>query len=378
MSNQLSGGIEAHFQELEDPRQHYLYRHPLINILTIALCGIIAGAESWVDIENFGNQKKDWLAQHLDLENGIPSHDTFGRVFSLLDPDQFRKSFLSWVQGVFEITQGQVIALDGKQLRRSHDQTLGKGAIQMVSAWATVNHLVLGQVKVSSKSNEITAIPKLLRLLDISNCIITIDGIGTQTEIVAQIVQQGGDYLLPVKQNQANLYDDIALFFKLAQKNEFQKVDHTYYRMVDNRHGRMEIRQCWAISGEDSLAFLRGHGSWKGLQTLVMIYSERHVKKKIEKRTSYFISSIPNNAEHLLKVKRSHWGIENELHWVLDVAFREDDSRVRIGHAAENLAVIRHMALNLLKQEKSAKGGVKAKRLQAAWNNDYLVKVISG
>ncbi|MEM7375841.1 MAG: ISAs1 family transposase, partial [Bacteroidota bacterium] len=350
---------------------------PLINILTIALCGIIAGADSWTDIENFGGQKRDWLGEFLDLENGIPSHDTFGRVFALLDPEQFRTSFLSWVQAVFQVTQGQVIALDGKQLRRSHDKTLGKSAIHMVSAWATLNHIVLGQVKVSAKSNEITAIPKLLKLLDISNCIITIDGIGTQTEIVSQIVEQGGDYLLPVKKNQATLYEDIALFFKLAQQNEFQKVSHTYHRTVDNRHGRMEIRQCWAISGEESLLFLRGHGIWKNLQTMIMIQSERRLKKKIERKTSYFISSLANNAQNLLAVKRSHWGIENELHWVLDVAFREDDSRVRQGNSAENLAILKHMAVNLLKQEKTAKGGIKAKRLQAAWSNDYLAKVIS-
>lgn len=377
MSSQFSSSIQTHFQELEDPRQLILNRHPLINILTIALCGIIAGADSWTDIENFGGQKRDWLGEFLDLENGIPSHDTFGRVFALLDPEQFRTSFLSWVQAVFQVTQGQVIALDGKQLRRSHDKTLGKSAIHMVSAWATLNHIVLGQVKVSAKSNEITAIPKLLKLLDISNCIITIDGIGTQTEIVSQIVEQGGDYLLPVKKNQATLYEDIALFFKLAQQNEFQKVSHTYHRTVDNRHGRMEIRQCWAISGEESLLFLRGHGIWKNLQTMIMIQSERRLKKKIERKTSYFISSLANNAQNLLAVKRSHWGIENELHWVLDVAFREDDSRVRQGNSAENLAILKHMAVNLLKQEKTAKGGIKAKRLQAAWSNDYLAKVIS-
>ena len=264
---QLHNTLSAHFGGLEDPRREHLNTHPLINIITIALCGVVAGAESWVDIENFGKQKQEWLSQFLDLSNGIPSHDTLGRVFSRLEPEQFRASFLSWVQGVFEVTKGQVIAVDGKQLRRSHDKRLGKKAIHMVSAWATANHLVLGQVKVHTKSNEITAIPALLELLDLTGCIVTIDGIGTQTKIANQIVNQGGDYLLPVKKNHKNLFEDVRLFFKLSQQNNFAKVVHTYHRTVDNAHGRMEIRECWAISGEESLSFLRQHGQWTGLQS---------------------------------------------------------------------------------------------------------------
>ncbi|RMG93590.1 MAG: ISAs1 family transposase [Chloroflexi bacterium] len=378
MSKPITATIEAHFSDIEDPRRTYLNDHPLINIVTIALCAVIAGAESWNDIANFGQQKIDWLSKFLDLKNGIPSHDTFNRVFARLDPEQFRQGFLSWVQAVFEITNGQVIAIDGKQLRRSHDKSNRKKAIHMVSAWATANHLVLGQVKVKGKSNEITAIPALLALLDLSGCIVTIDAIGTQTEIAQQIVDQGGDYLLPVKKNQKQLYEDIKLFFQLAQENEFAKVYHTYHRTTNGGHGRIEIRQCWAISGAESLDFLRGVANWPKLQTMVMMQFERRIKRKVTRQTHYFITSATNDAQAILAAKRSHWGIENELHWVLDVAFREDDSRVRQGNAPQNLAVLRHMALNLLKREKTAKGGIKAKRLQAAWNNDYLVKVLSG
>lgn len=378
MSEKIEATIQAHFGNLEDPRRTYLNDHPLINIITIALCAVIAGAEGWTDVESFGQQKQAWLARFLDLKRGVPAHDTYGRVFARLDPEQFRHSFLSWVQAVFEVSAGQVIAIDGKQLRRSHDKTLGKNAIRMVSAWATANHLVLGQVKVGRKSNEITAIPKLLRLLDLKGCIVTIDAVGTQTKIAQQIVDQGGDYLLPVKENQKQLYEDVVLFFKLAQQNDFTKVDHTSHRTVDNNHGRMEIRHCWAVSGQESLSFLRAYADWPHLTSLVMIQSERQLKQKTTQETHYFLTSLPNNARQILAAKRSHWGIENSLHWVLDVAFREDDSRVRHGHAAQNLAILRHMGLNLLKQEKSVKRGIKNKRLQAAWNEDYLVKVLQG
>lgn len=314
MTNKIEANIQAHFGNIDDPRRTYLNDHPLINIITIALCAVIAGAEGWTDIEMFGQQKKEWLSRFLDLENGIPSHDTFGRVFARIDPEQFRQSFLSWVQAVFQVTQGQVIALDGKLLRRSHDKSAGKRAIRMISAWATENSLVLAQRKVGQQSSEITAIPTLLALLDISGCIITIDAIGTQTKIAEQIIDQGADYLLPVKENQAKLLEDIAMFFKLAAKDNFAKVGHTYHRTVDNNHGRMEIRECWAIAGPDNLDFLRGVADWPQLQTIVMIRAERHLNGKTGVETGYFITSLANDARQILAAKRAHWSIENSLH----------------------------------------------------------------
>ena len=227
------------------------------------------------------------------------------------------------------------------------------------------------------KSNEITAIPALLELLDISGCIVTIDAMGCQSKIADQISEQGGDYLLAVKENQGNLYDDITFFFDLAQQNDFAKVSHSYHQTVNGGHGRVEKRQCWAISGEESLSFLRNYDQWTQLRTIIMIESERHLDGKVSQETRYFISSLANDAQQILATKRAHWGIENKLHWVLDVAFREDDSRVRLGRAAQNFAVLRHMALNLLKHEKTAKVGIKGKRLKAAWDNDYLLKVLS-
>ncbi len=248
----------------------------------------------------------------------------------------------------------------------------------MVSAWATANELVLGQVKVNDKSNEITAIPALLTLLDITGCIVTVDAMGCQTKIAAQIIDQGGDYLLAAKENQGHLYEDIVLFFNLSQQSQFATVTHTGHQTVNGSHGRIEKRQCWVISGEESLAFLRNYGDWAKLQTMVMIHSERHLNGQVSQETSYFISSLTNDAQKILAAKRSHWGIENKLHWGLDVTFHEDDCRVRQGNAPHNLAILRHMALNLLKQEKKAKGGIQAKRLRAAWNDDYLLKVLSG
>ena len=378
MDEQPGENIAKHFRGLKDPRTGNAKQHIFLEILIIAICAVICGADGWSDVELYGKNKKEWLKTFLKLPKGIPSHDTFGRVFSLIQPEEFQTRFLEWVQAIEKLTKGQVIAIDGKQLRGSHDHEAGKAAIYMVSAWATANHLVLGQRKVDEKSNEIKAIPELLKLLDITGCIVTIDAIGTQTEIVKTIIEGKGDYLLAVKENQGNLYEDIQYLFEVDAARGFAQVQTSYAKTVSKGHGRLETRECWAIEDEEYLAFLRKHGQWSGLKSIVRMIAKREMGEKVETQISYFISSLPADAKTILKAKRSHWKIENQLHWVLDIAFREDESRVRKDHSPENLAVLRHLALNLLKKEKLAKGGIHAKRLQAGWNNDYLLSILNG
>jgi len=369
--------IENYFGQIEDPRIERSKRHKLIDIISISILAVICGAEGWVDIENFGKGKTTWLHTFLELPNGIPSHDTFGRVFSLINPEEFQMSFQGWVQTIQEFTKGQVIAIDGKQLRGSKDGFLGKRAIYMVSAWAEANEIVLGQRKVDEKSNEITAIPELLKLINVSGCIVTIDAMGTQTKIAKAIIDAGADYLLSVKENQGHLYQDISWLFEYDQKNNFKDAPYDYVKTVNKGHGRIEVRECWSVSDVEYIQSLKGVSKWKGLNSLSMVRATRITDKKTTVKTRYYISSLPSQAKRLLNVARRHWSIENELHWVLDVALKEDHSRIRKEHAPENFAVLRHMALSLLKQEKTAKGGIHAKQLQAAWNKNYLLKVLS-
>ncbi|MCJ7701802.1 MAG: ISAs1 family transposase [Anaerolineales bacterium] len=369
--------LEAHFSTVTDPRGPNI-EHLFFDIIAIAMLGTICGADGWVEIEQFGYQKLNWLSQYLLLPNGIPSHDTFGRVFSQIDPEEFQTSFMEWVKAVHQITQGQVIGIDGKQMRGSHDQRKGKRAIYMVSAWAEQNHLVLGQRKVAEKSNEITAIPELLRLLEIKGCIVTIDAIGTQVKIAKQITLAEGDYLLAVKQNQGKLFRDLEMLFSYDQKQGIQDAPYDHDKEVTKGHGRIDVRECWATSHPEYLASVGQANKWTGLRSLVMIIRRRIIDGEETIKTRFYISSLEANAKRILKATHQHWSIENGLHWVLDIAFNEDRSRVRKDHAPANLAVLRHMAVNLLKQETSAKGGIKAKCLQAGWNEDYLLKVLSG
>jgi predicted transposase YbfD/YdcC len=369
--------IEEQFSKVTDPRKDRTKDHKLIDIIVIAICAVICGAEGWTDIENFGNSKLSWLKTFLELPNGIPSHDTFGRVFSMLDAQQFQLAFYEWVLAVNEIVHGQIINIDGKRLAGSEDKFLGKRAIYMVSAWAEENEIVLGQRKVDEKSNEITAIPELLKLLAISGCIVTIDAIGTQTHIAQTIIEAQADYVLSVKENQGHLFEDISVLFAVDQAHDFKYATLEYHQEVNKGHGRLETRECWCTSDPAYLNLIRDRDNWTALQSIAIVVSTRIVAGKQTKKVRYYISSLPSDPKRLLHIVRRHWAIENELHWVLDVALKEDHSRVRKDQAPENLAVLRHIALNLLKQEKTAKGGIHAKQLQAAWKEDYLLKVLS-
>lgn len=369
--------IETHFAGVQDPRQHGKIDHPLINILFIIICGVLCGADDWVAIATFGQSQQRWLAKYLNLENGIPSHDTLGRTFAVINSQEFQQGFMNWMSNVSQLIEG-VVAVDGKKLRRSHDKGIGKEAIHMVSAWGVANGLVLGQRKVDEKSNEITAIPQLLEALDLKDCIVTIDAMGCQTEIAEQIIEQDGDYLLSLKGNQGQLHEDVAEMFDYFEEIAFQDIDHDYHKTVNKGHGRLEVRERWVFEPAAWSDYFRTLDKWAGLQAVAMIRSQRREDEKVTTETRYFITSLAVQAERVLSAARNHWDIENSLHWVLDIAFNEDQSRIRQGHAAENLAVIRHLALNLLSQEKSLKVGKKNKRLRCAWDVEYREKVLSG
>jgi len=370
--------LTEHFSELEDPRSDHGKLHLLLDIIVIAICAVVCGADNWVEVELFGQSKEKWLRTFLRLPNGIPSHDTFNRVFRLLDPEQFQQSFCSWIEAAHTVTEGQLVAVDGKTLRRSHDRMLGKRAIEMVGAWATANRLVLGQVKVAEGSNEITAIPELLQLLALEGCIVSVDALGCQETIAQTIIEQGADYMLALKGNQGQLCAVVQDLFEHAEQTAFRQVAHVYHRTVNKGHGRIEIRQCWTIAEPDFLEYVREFADWPRLDTIVKVHAERREGKEGTRKTRYFITSLGNDAQRALHTVREHWGIENRVHWVLDVVFSEDDSRVRRGNGAQNLAILRRIALNLLQQEKTARVGVKAKRLKAALDEEYLFKVLIG
>jgi predicted transposase YbfD/YdcC len=369
------GPIVFYFSEVEDPRRDNK-RHSLLDIIVIAVCAAICGADTWTDVELFGQSKERWFRTFLELPHGIPSHDTFSRVFALIDAEQFQTSFRTWIAAVEERTEGEIIALDGKQLRRSHDKAEGKKAIYMVSAWASENSMVLGQRKVDDRSNEITAVPQLLDMLEVAGCIVTTDAMNCQVETAEKVIENEADYVFTVKDNQPRLLEAIQGLFD--HPDEMRWVDTDYDRTTDGNHGRLETRQCWTTSDPEYLAYIDSFADWPGLQSIGMIEAKRTTQKGTSIKRRYFISSLESNAKQLLHAVRTYWGIENKLHWVLDLAFREDESRVRKGNGPQNFAVLRHIALNLLKGEDTAKISIRAKRKKAGWDNDYLRKVLKG
>ena len=374
MSHDLSDSFVKHFEKIEDPRRQAGLRHPLMEVIFIAICAIIAGADDWVAIERFGKAKRSWFKKYLKLKHGIPSHDTFGKVFAAPDPEQFAEAFIDWMQMI--ATMSGVIALDGKTVRHSFDKTLGKSAIHMVSAWSACNRLILGQAKVDDKSNEITALPKLLALLVIKGCLVTIDAMGCQTEIAKQIIEQGGDYLLAVKKNQKHLYEDIEHLFKHATPENFHCEGFDSAHSVDKGHGRLEIRQCQLIFQPEWLDYVRERKRWLQLQCVVKIWTQRQIGPKKKQECRYYICSRLASASDLLEAVRAHWGVENNVHWVLDVVFDEDANRARTGYAQQNLATMRRLAINMLNRETSHKDSLKGERQTAGWDESYLERIV--
>lgn len=375
MAAAISEGFLKHFEEVDDPRiDNANRRHELSDMLLLTLLGVICGADSWVEIEAFGQAKIEELKPFLQLPHGIPSHDTLGGVFARLCPEQLQRGFMSWINSLVRVSDGEVVAIDGKTLRHSYDRGAGRGAIHMVSAWASSNQVVLGQRKVDDKSNEITAIPELLKTLHLVGAVVTIDAMGCQKAIAEQVIQAQADYVFSLKGNQGQLHEDVKLYLDQAIEQHKADVLSNHQQTLDKGHGRIELRRYWIT---EQIEWLDSKTQWRGLRSIGAVESERHVGDQVSIDRRYFITSLEADVDRFARAVRAHWGIENQLHWSLDVTFGEDDCRVRQEHAAQNLAVIRHLALNLLKNEKSAKVGIKIKRSKAGWDSRYLAKVLA-
>ncbi len=372
MSQTKPARIQDHFAELTDPRRREV-TYPLINVVVIAVCAVICGADDFVAIAKFGRTKRKWFAKFLDLKSGIPSHDRFNAILAAIKPDEFEKCLLSWIVALHEISDGQIVAIDGKTLRRSFDKASSKSAIHMVSAWATANQISLGQVVVDAKSNEITAIPKLLEMLEISGSLVTIDAMGCQTEIARRIVEADADYCLSAKGNQPTLHQGIVNFFDDHLEDDFARTQVRRYKTHEKGHGREETRYYYLCPVPKDLP---DRSRWAHLRAIgiTVNITRRDGKDCVEVR--YYILSKYISARRFAEAVRGHWGIENNLHWQLDVTFQEDQCRIRKGHADANFSILRRTALSMLKNESTLKVGIKNKRLTAGWDETYLAKVL--
>lgn len=370
METEEKKALLEHFADLKDPRTREP-THGLQEMLLVAVCAVLSGADGWVDVEEWGRAKLPWLRGFLPFDNGVASHDTFGRVFALLDAAAFEERFVAWMASVCGALAGTEVAIGGKTVRRS--RSAGGKAIHLVSAFAHGLGLALGQVKTAEKSNEITAIPELLDALLLKGCIVTIDAMGCQRDIAAKIVEKGADYALMVKNNQPTLAAALEGFFEAAERGGWGGVAHTRAEWVEKDHGRIETRRC--VATED-LGCLGNPADWAGVKTLAMVESTREINGGASVERRYYISSLDADAGRIGRVVRGHWGIENGLHWSLDIAYGEDQARMREGNSAENFSILRRITLNLIRQDKSRKTGVKNRRLLAGWDDGYRQKLL--
>jgi predicted transposase YbfD/YdcC len=369
--DKTAGDFVSHFSIIRDPRIERTKLHKLESILFIAVCSVLCGIESWEGMEEFGEARQEWLAKYVDLSNGIPSHDTFGRLFAQLAPQEFEKGFLSWVSGVYKKTEGEVIAIDGKTLRGSRHGSIGQSPLHLVSAWASANRLLLGQVETAEKSNEIEAIPRLLEILDLKGCIVTIDAMGCQKEIAEKIQDKKADYVLALKGNQGTLHEDVKQYW---EDPKLPKDEYDEYETAEKGHGRLEIRRCRV---SDKIKWLEPRKDWKGLQSIVELESQRQIGEQNTVERRYYLTSLKADAKEVARAIRAHWEIENKVHWCLDVTFREDQSTVRVKQAAQNFALLRRLAMNMLRKDTSTKKSLNMKRHRAALKTEYLELVLA-
>jgi predicted transposase YbfD/YdcC len=377
MGMRVSSSFHDSFAPLTDPRcpDAPKRQHLLMDILVLAVCAVIGGAAGWEDIEEYGKAQAAWFADLLDWPHGIPGHDTLRRVLSRLAPEELTQGFIAWTQALSEASGGEIISIDGKTLRHSFDQATATAAIHRVSAWASANRLVLGQLKVDEKSNESTAIPKRLPLLDVQGAVVTIDAMGCQKEIAKTITEQGADYVLVLKDNHPTLSEAVTLFLNEARAPAFADMTHAYHETVDGEHGRIETRRYWITS---EIEWLGAKGAWANRQSVGMVEARREIGDTVQIATRYFLTSLPAQAVRFAEAVRQHWGVENSLHGVLDVSFQEDACRIRQEKGAQTVAVLRQIAVNLLRREPHHQRGIKARRKRAGWDRDDLVRVLTG